>query len=231
MYTKKLIALGLNLTMFVLGIIGCSLEIGRGFVGVVRYYTFDSNLMGTVSSGILCAFIVISLARDTETIPKWVLVFKYMSTCMLTVTFLVVITVLAPMYSSYFSSPVKAYTALLFNGNMLYQHFLCPILAITSTLFSDTPLSKDDRIFNSRPTPLKSALTAVIPTMLYAIVIVILNILKVIEGPYPFLMVYAQPVWASILWFIALFLLSGMIAWLLARFGTLLKNYKTVKNT
>ena len=39
-------------------------------------------------------------------------------------------------------------------------------------------------------------------TIAYAIVFITLNILKVYEGPYPFLMVYKQPVYMSIVWFI-----------------------------
>ena len=39
-----------------------------------------------------------------------------------------------------------------------------------------------------------------IPTVIYAVVVVILNILKLLEGPYPFLYVYKQPWYISLVW-------------------------------
>ena len=34
------------------------------------------------------------------------------------------------------------------------------------------------------------------------------NILRVWDGPYPFFQVWTMPVWMSVLWFVALFMLS-----------------------
>lgn len=48
---------------------------------------------------------------------------------------------------------------------------------------------------------------AIIPTILYAVVLIILNAVGAVVGPYPFLMVRNQPIWASILWFV---LIVGM---------------------
>ena len=50
----------------------------------------------------------------------------------------------------------------------------------------------------------KSAFTATIPTLIYAIVLIILNILGVVDGPYPFLRVMNQPVYMSFVWFIVI---------------------------
>jgi len=43
-----------------------------------------------------------------------------------------------------------------------------------------------------------------IPTIIYAIISIILNILKVMDGPYLFLHVYNQPIYASVLWIIGI---------------------------
>ena len=49
---------------------------------------------------------------------------------------------------------------------------------------------------------LKDNFRAIYFTLIYAAIFITLNILKVYEGPYPFLMVYKQPVYMSIIWFI-----------------------------
>ena len=65
---------------------------------------------------------------------------------------------------------------------------------------------------------LKDNFRAVYFTIAYAIVFITLNILKVYEGPYPFLMVYKQPVYMSIIWFILIvggaFGIGKLIMWI-----------------
>ena len=53
----------------------------------------------------------------------------------------------------------------------------------------------------------------------YAAVIVPLNILRVIEGPYPFFEVYHQTVQTSLLWAVGLLGVNYFYAWLLWRLG------------
>ena len=48
-------------------------------------------------------------------------------------------------------------------------------------------------------------------TLLYGITLILLNVLKVVVGPYPFLMVYNQTVWMSILWCVIILGLSETI--------------------
>ena len=38
----------------------------------------------------------------------------------------------------------------------------------------------------------------------YAVILMMLNILWIADGPYPYLRVYEQPVWASVLWGLAI---------------------------
>jgi len=47
---------------------------------------------------------------------------------------------------------------------------------------------------------------------IYAVVIVICNILRIIEGPYPFLRVYDQPIYMTILYAIGIPLFTYGIA-------------------
>ena len=80
---------------------------------------------------------------------------------------------------------------------MLYHHLLCPLAAFFGFILfeKEPPLHRRDVLL---PTVL---------TLIYAVVLIVLNIVRVVEGPYPFLRVYAQSVWVSILW--ALVILGG----------------------
>ena len=69
----------------------------------------------------------------------------------------------------------NGYRTMLTQGDMLYHHLLCPILIL-----------------------------AVIPTLIYGIVTLILNLARELDGPYPFLQVYRQPAIASVGWFVAI---------------------------
>ena len=58
---------------------------------------------------------------------------------------------------------------------------------------------------------------ALLPTLVYALVLVILNLAKLVDGPYPFLKVYQQPVYMSCIWVLAILGGAYLIAALLAR--------------
>ena len=131
-----------------------------------------------------------------EPVPKAVNRVKYIATCTTTVTFVVAVAVLLPMYK-------RPYITFL-NGANLFQHTICPILAIATLLFMD-PVEKRD------------SWLALIPTGLYALVTVPLNYFRVLDGPYPFLRVHNQPWYMSILWLVAISLLSIGIAVLLRK--------------
>ena len=51
---------------------------------------------------------------------------------------------------------------------------------------------------------MRTAAYAVIPTLIYGIVTLILNLARELDGPYPFLQVYRQPAIASVGWFVAI---------------------------
>lgn len=119
---------------------------------------------------------------------------KYLAACMTTVTFLVVVCILVPMQG----------IEMLYSGNFLYFHLICPLLQLFSFLFFD-PVHIEK----------KKAFPGVLPTLLYAAVTVLCNLLGVLEGPYPFLMVRSQPVWLSAVWCVVILGLSYLIAYLL----------------
>ena len=185
---KKLkLALFLNIIIVVMEIVSLIMSYNRNRINMFMFYTEESNLFALISCMIFCLYALPSLRFRNNTIPKWLKVLKYMSTCCLLVTFLVVLFVLAPMYN-------MGYKMLFLNNSMLFHHLLCPILMFISFVFfeADNTLTK------------KYVNYAIIPTVLYAIIMIILNITNKIEGPYPFLLVHKQSIYMSIIWFIAI---------------------------
>ena len=92
---------------------------------------------------------------------------------------------------------------------MLYHHLLNPMAALLSYLL----LEREPHL------PRSDVRWALLPTLAYAAVILPLNILRVIVGPYPFFEVYHQPVYVSVLWAVGLLGVNYLYAWLLWRLG------------
>lgn len=204
---KKTMSLILNCAIIVLETIPfLPAFMSCNFSGLI-FYTQDSNLFAFITSTICVVSSIICFIKKENHWPLWVKLLKFMSTCCLFVTFLVVICVLAPMAGK------GGYAALLLKGNMLYHHFICPVLAIISFVFFE----------NGIALPKKSILIALIPTLLYAIILIILNISHTLVGPYPFLHVYEQPVYMSILWGILILGAALGIAFIVWKLNSLAK--------
>lgn len=177
--SKKKIALIFNILIVLLEIIALSKTITNL---QLEYYTMDSNILALISSILFIIFYKknISLVKDI----------RFVATSCLTVTFLVVIFVLCPMYNF-------NYKLLMFTDNFLIFHTICPLLSIISYI-----------VFEDRST--KNYLCLIF-TMIYGIVLITLNLLNVVKGPYPFLMIRNQSIWASLFWSITLILGSYII--------------------
>ena len=198
---KLIISLILNALIFIFELVALSITLKQKS-SFIQFYTQDSNLFALLTSFLCLAFSIYSLATHSS-LPVWVKSLKYFSTCCLTVTFLVVVVILAPIDGVMYGNVAGAYKNILTNGNMLYHHLLCPILAIVSFVF-----------FEKEPLLGRQfVLYAMIPTLIYAVVIVILNIAKLIVGPYPFLHVYEQPVYMSLIWGFVVLSLAFLINW------------------
>jgi uncharacterized membrane protein (DUF2068 family) len=199
---KNTTALALNVVLVVLGIIGFIRTItGLGYPAW-EYYTQLSNYFALISAAIYVVFLIRNIKDKSKEIPKWVSILKYTSTLSLLVTFLVVVFILTPYYGK------DIIIWIFFWGSNLFYHTLCPILTFISFTFFESHNIKG----------LKDNFRAIYFTLIYAAVFITLNILKVYEGPYPFLMVYKQPVYMSIVWFILIvggaFGLGKLIMWI-----------------
>lgn len=171
--SSRKIDLILNVLIVIMEIISLVYCINTYGNKMFMFYTIDSNLIA-----LLASFLIIINTKN-----KFIKLLKYISTCMLMVTFLVVIFVLVPTISA---------KAMIFTMPMPFHHVLCPILAFISYIFFEkTPKLEK-----------KYALYAIIPTIIYAIILIILNYLYIVTGPYSFLMVYDQSIIESLTWLI-----------------------------
>lgn len=195
---KLKVAIGINGLIIIFEMIGLIMSVNDWGWWMFEFYTQDSNYFALFASIFFEIFAVRKLISKKE-MPPWVNTIRYMASCGLFLTFFIVLTVLTPL--SGFSSIIMMFTY----GTMLYHHFLCPVLSVVSFLIFE-PQQKMKK---------KTILIALIPTVFYAIVIVILNVLKIVYGPYPFLHVYEQPVWVSVIWYAVIIGIAALISWVL----------------
>ncbi|HPF88943.1 MAG TPA: hypothetical protein PK537_12920 [Candidatus Limiplasma sp.] len=200
---RQIASLIVNLAIVVLEIIGTRLSILTHGWSMFQYYTIDSNLLTLAACAVCAAYTAINLKNGTVALPRWVKTLKYLAVCCLAVTFVVVVCVLSP------TSGKGGYRMMLLFGSMLYHHLLCPVLAMLSFLFLEL----------DPPLPKRHALIALIPTLIYAVIILLFNITKAIVGPYPFLHVYEQSVAMSVIWCVIILGGAYLLAWLILLAG------------
>ncbi len=195
MWTKKdKTSLILNILIIIIeiaGFIACFYFAGSGWYGVFVYYTQCSNLFALIVS-IIFVVTLIKCKKNNVDIPQWLRNIRFLATSCLSVTFVIVVIILAPI-SAFQYGPI-GYIALFVWKDMWAFHFIAPVLSIISTVFMEGDTGLDS----------KQMFIGTIPTIAYAIISTTANVLKLIVGPYPFLHVYEQPWWASVLWFIAI---------------------------
>ena len=192
-------AMGANALIVALEMVALALSlVNQGIYNFV-FYTQDSNYFAMAVSVIFCVYSVREL-KGKGKMPDWVHTLRYVSVSCLMVTFFVVLFVLMPMMEE---NPA----AMLYQGSMLYQHTLCPILAVLSFFAFE----------GRKPLPRGAVGRALIPTLVYAAAAITLNLCRVIAGPYPFLLVYAQPWYMSVAWCVIIFAIAGILAYVIAR--------------
>ncbi len=169
----------------------------------IEYYTMDSNLLALLSSIIY----VIYLLRN-EKLSKFAKILKYISTVCLTITFIVVLVILLPMVNFNFN-------LILFDGTMFYHHVLCPVLAIITFIFYDDLGKYND----------KDVEYPMMVTLVYAFILIMLNLANIVDGPYPFLRVYENTIVGNIIWLVLILLIAYLISKIVLNFR--IKYYKS----
>lgn len=167
----------INIAVIILEIIGLRISITERKWKIFAYYTQISNIITLVSS----VFFVVSQSSVVT------ITLRYLSSCMLTMTFLITLFVLVPMGGGF--------RKLMLSGNGLYHHTLCPMLSVTSYIIWEQHSS-----LWILPTVL---------TFIYGIVMLIMNGKGLFDGPYPFFRVRNQSKLATVIWILVLI---GIIA-------------------
>lgn len=175
--TKKILSIIFNIIIVVLELYAFVECLKISGIECFEYYTQDSNLLLMISS-ILYLFYILRGKR----LPHSVTILKYSATTAVMVTFIVVLTILAP--------TMGGYKVMMLDGTMKFHHLICPILAIITFLFFE-PHQLDG---------ITDALKAMIFTFIYSVIVIFLNVIGVMYGPYPFLKVYEQSVLESVMW-------------------------------
>lgn len=189
---KMFFALAINILLVMLELIGCYLSIRRHGGRAFLFYTENSNYFALIVSLIFVVAGTFSLVFERK-IPQCIIVLRYMATTCLLITFVVVCFILIPM----FPTTTKF---MLFEDSNLYQHLLCPILSTFSffTFESGMQLNK------------KHLILGVLPTIVYGVIMVALNVANYVKGPYPFFCVY-DLYWGSCVLFMSLIVFVTII--------------------
>ena len=169
-------------------------------ISMFQYYTIDSNILQMIVS----ILIVYSLCRKGSVISSWVTTLHLISAVCLTVTFLIALLVLAPQegFAYYFLHDVAP-----------INHFLGPLISVVTFLF----MERSERLAG------KAVLAPMAATLLYGVIMLILNVLRVLDGPYFFLRVYEVSPGTVAMWFgiiaVLCIMLSGMYVWIKRKIG------------
>lgn len=183
---RKKALIVINIIIILLELVSLDLDYG---ISSLLYYTELSNLLALITS------IILVITSYKKKMPNYVKILRYIVTVNLLITFLVVLFVLAPNGNFY---------NMFFLGSMFEHHLLCPLLSLFSFIFvEDYKLNKKDIKY------------PVIISIIYGVILITLNILKVVDGPYPFFRVYNQPLIVSIIYFISMIIGSIIISYLL----------------
>ena len=197
---RKMTILAANLLLATLEFVGLVLmiKLHKSYnlhpLGWLKYYTQLSNIFSMFAALLVAFFAAKDLVEKTDSLHSFARLLKFSSACCLTETLLVTVFVLAPM------GVMGGFVPIMFEGANLYHHLLCPLIS----LFSLVVLEKGEKL------TLRHCVFAMTPTLIYGIVSVTLNIFKVWHGPYPFLYVYEQPFYMSIIWTVVI--LGGAFA-------------------
>ena len=165
-------SIAINIAVIILEIISMRISTSERKWKIFAYYTQISNIITLVSSFVLVT------ARSNELSA----VLRYLSSCMLTMTFMITLFVLVPMGGGF--------RKLMLSGNGLYHHTLCPILSVTSYIMWEQHSS-----LWILPTVL---------TFIYGIIMLVMNGKGLFDGPYPFFRVRNQSKLATVVWMVVL---------------------------
>lgn len=181
------LALGSNILLIVLAGLGLYFSIVDK--NAFLYYS-DNAGMFALSSSII--YVIIVLAKKE---PNFLcLALRYVSTACLVLTLVGTFYVATTTGENYLDSFIK--------GSHLFNNLLCPIVSFVSfTMF------EGDRRLNKK----KTIWYALIPTVIYGIIMLVCNVTNTFTGPYSFMMINDNPVYVTVVVFIVTIILNYVI--------------------
>ena len=200
---RRLLSAVLNLFILCVEPIALPMSWSWGQEKIFTFYTEDSNIFAALVCGMVAVAQLVCIFTGGE-LPRWLKRLKFMATSCLMLTLLTVVFVLGPMYED-----GNGWYIMLCTSSMLFHHLLNPLAA----LFSFVLLEREPRL------PRNTVRWALLPTLVYGSIIMVLNVQRKVDGPYPFLQVYNQSILATVLWVAALLLMNYLYAWLLWKLG------------
>lgn len=181
------LALGSNILLIVLAGLGLYFSIVDK--NAFLYYS-DNAGMFALSSSIIYVIVVL-----TKKEPNFLsLALRYVSTTCFVLTLVGTFYVATTTGENYLDSFIK--------GSHLFNNLLCPIVSFVSfTMF------EGDRRLNKK----KTIWYALIPTVIYGIIMLVCNVSNTFTGPYSFMMINDNPVYVTVIVFIVTIILNYVI--------------------
>lgn len=181
------LALGSNILLIVLASLGLYFSIVDK--NAFLYYS-DNAGMFALSSSIIYVIVIL-----TKKEPNFLsLALRYVSTTCLVLTLVGTFYVATTTGENYLDSFIK--------GSHLFNNLLCPIVSFVSfTIF------EGDRRLNKK----KTIWYALIPTVIYGIIMLVCNLTNTFTGPYSFMMINDNPVYVTVIVVIVTIVLNYVI--------------------
>lgn len=181
------LALGSNILLIVLASLGLYFSIVDK--NAFLYYS-DNAGMFALSSSIIYVIVIL-----TKKEPNFLsLALRYVSTTCLVLTLVGTFYVATTTGENYLDSFIK--------GSHLFNNLLCPIVSFVSfTMF------EGDRRLNKK----KTIWYALIPTVIYGIIMLVCNVSNTFTGPYSFMMINDNPVYVTVIVFVVTLVLNYII--------------------
>ena len=181
------LALASNIVLIVLAGLGLYFSIVDK--NAFLYYS-DNAGMFALSSSII--YVIVVLAKKE---PNFLcLALRYVSSACLVLTLVGTFYVATTTGENYLDSFIK--------GSHLFNNLLCPIVSFVSfTMF------EGDRRLNKK----KTIWYALIPTVIYGIIMLVCNVSNTFTGPYSFMMINDNPVYVTVVVFIVTIILNYVI--------------------
>lgn len=171
---RCIILLALDIAMISAEIYALGVSWAEQGVKMFRYYTQDSNLLALIVC-IICGVEGLKCLCKGKILPAWMRRLRYCCASCLMLTLLVSGLLLAPMDKD------LGFSGFMLEGKYLYLHTICPAIGIVQLFVQPGPR------FHER-----HALGALVPTVIYAAILLAINAAGVFSGPYPFLRIREQ---------------------------------------